>query len=445
MVKRAPTPLAGHQSGKHTLGSGALAPDLASQRAWALLRGSDDFFPALIQSLDAAQSEIRLETYLFDFSLGAIGVAQALERAAARGVSVMVMLDAFGTPGIPKAWQERWSVAGVEFLFYSPLLAFVTGWPANWRRLHRKLCVIDEVCGFCGGVNLLDDHWDPHAHQRLNPARLDFTLQVWGPVVQEIHHQMKTLWCHVALTPTWRTQPQAAAPQQVLPACWVAQAAKTDQAAQPVHAPIGQVARAQPFLFWHSQAPDSMHLVLRDNVRHRWQIQASYLAAIGRAREEIWIANAFFFPSRRLLLALCAAAKRGVSVHVLLSGRAEYVWLYRATWHLLAVLINSGVQVHEYQASFLHAKVAMVDEDWSTVGSSNLDPLSLMMAREANIVTHSRALAQELKAHIEDAIVTGSTRVKRADIKRRSCYNRCLDWLAYGSVLLALKLARVHY
>jgi cardiolipin synthase len=439
MVKSPLAPLGGHQSGEQMLGSDALPLGLEPQRAWALLRGSDAFFPALIQSLDAAQTEIRLETYIFDFSLGAIEVAQALERAAGRGVNVMVMLDAFGTPGIPKAWQERWGVAGMQFLFYSPLMAFVTGWPANWRRLHRKLCVIDEVCGFCGGVNLLDDHWDPHAHQRLHPARLDFTLQVWGPVVQEIHQQMTTLWTHVALTQNWRTNTKANATQQVLQAWWVARAAQTAPAS------VRQVARAEPFVHDDFQAQDSMHLVLRDNVRHRWQIQASYLAAIGRARKEIWIANAFFFPSTRLLLALCAAAKRGVSVHVLLSGLAEYVWLYRATWHLLAVLIKSGVQVHEYHASFLHAKVATVDEDWSTVGSSNLDPLSLMMAREANIVTHSRALAQELKAHIQESTATGSTPVKRADIEGRSCYNRGLDWLAYGSVLLALKLARVHY
>jgi cardiolipin synthase len=409
----------------------------STPKDWVLLKGSDEFFPALVRCIDAAKEEVRLETYIFDFSLGALGVAHALERAAVRGVHVMVMLDGFGTPVIALDWRERWQRSRVELLCYSPMIAFVTGWPANWRRLHRKLCVVDRTHAFCGGVNLLDDHWDPHAQQTLVNPRLDFVLQVWGPVAHNIHKSMEDLWTRVALSQAMRTLSLVRVKSQaeVLEAWW-----KTfsPALAPPDQWEAGRGARAPTH-------PPSMRLVLRDNVSHRWQIQASYLHAIERARSEIWIANAFFFPSSRMLQALCAAARRGVQVHVLLAGRAEYAWMYRATWHLYGVLIKSGIEIHEYTPSFLHAKVAVVDEDWSTVGSSNLDPLSLMMAREANIVAHSKALVLELKAQLQLAKAQGSVQVKAADIRGRSRYNRCLDWLAFGSVFLALKLARVPY
>ena len=408
-----------------------------SPKDWVLLKGSDEFFPALVRCIDAAKQEVRLETYICDFSLGALGVAQALERAAARGVHVMVMLDGFGTPVIAHDWRERWQRSRVELLCYSPMIAFVTGWPANWRRLHRKLCVVDRTSAFCGGVNLLDDHWDPHAKKTMVNPRLDFVLQVWGPVAHDIHKSMADLWTRVALSQTMRSLSlvRAKSQAQVLEAWW-----KTFSPAMPLPDQLdaGLGARAPT-------PPPSMRLVLRDNLSHRWQIQATYLHAIQRARCEIWIANAFFFPSSRMLQALCAAARRGVRVHVLLAGRAEFAWMYRATWHLYGVLINSGVEIHEYTPSFLHAKVAVVDEDWSTVGSSNLDPLSLMMAREANIVAHSKGLVLELKAHLQLASAQGSVPVKAADIRGRSRYNRLLDWVAYGSVFLALKLARVPY
>jgi cardiolipin synthase len=403
---------------------------------WVLLRGSDAFFPALIEGIDAARTEIGLETYIFDFSCGAIAVAEALERAANRGVQVRVMLDGFGTPEVPMVWRKRWRQAGVQWLCYSPLIAFVRGWPANWRRLHRKLCVIDQVCGFCGGVNLLDDHWDPHTRQTLEHARLDFSLQVWGPVVEDIHRTMLALWTHVALKEAWKTSAQASLYPQGL-GVW----SKSHALALAKDSPVKALSPKPS----ETRVHNDMRLVIRDNLSHRWQIQASYLDSIRHARQEIWIANAYFFPSSRLLKALCAAAKRGVRVHVLLAGRPEYAWAYRATWHLYGVLIKSGVQVHEYTHSFLHAKVALVDDEWSTVGSSNLDPLSLMMAREANIVTRSKDLAQELKAHLQEAIATGSAEVHRTDIEGRSRYNRARDMMAYGSVLLALKLARMHY
>ena len=228
---------------------------------WVLLKGSDEFFPALVRCIDAAKEEVRLETYLFDFSLGALGVAQALERAAVRGVHVMVMLDGFGTPVIALDWRERWQRSRVELLCYSPMMAFVTGWPANWRRLHRKLCVVDRTSAFCGGVNLLDDHWDPHAQKTLVNPRFDFVLQVWGPVAQDIHMSMEYLWSRVALGQTMRSFSlvKAKSQAQLLQTWW--------QTFSPASATPHQL---QARLGDRAPTPAaSMRLVLRDNVSHR--------------------------------------------------------------------------------------------------------------------------------------------------------------------------------
>src|SRR5688572_20905146 len=127
-----------------------------------LLEGSREFFPALIAAVDAARIEVLLETYIFDFTGSSAEVAYALERAARRGVRVRVVVDGYGCPQIPGDWSHRFEQAGVQWLVYSPLGGLGLLWPGSWRRLHRKLCVVDGELGFCGGINILDDFHDPN-------------------------------------------------------------------------------------------------------------------------------------------------------------------------------------------------------------------------------------------------------------------------------------------
>src|SRR5690606_3980994 len=149
-------------------------------------------------------------------------------------------------------------------------------------------------------------------------------------------------------------------------------------------------------------------LLLRDNVRHRSDIEKAYLRAIGLAREEIIIANAYFVPGRKLRRALGLAAGRGVRVRLLLQGRDEYFPQYHAARPVYGELLAAGIEIHEYSPSFLHAKVAVIDalgpRPWATVGSSNLDPLSLLLAREANVVVENREFARDLRERLADAM-----------------------------------------
>jgi cardiolipin synthase len=170
----------------------------------------------------------------------------------------------------------------------------------------------------------------------------------------------------------------------------------------------------------------------RDNVQHRRDIEREYLTAILAAKSDILIANAYFFPGRRFRRALLRARRRGVRVRLLLQGRQEYLLQHYATRALYGTLLDAGVELYEYRPSFLHAKVAVVDDDWATVGSSNIDPFSLLLAREANVFVRNAEFAGQLLHSLETAIRNDSVAIHRARWSNRPILDRILTWVLYG-------------
>jgi cardiolipin synthase len=362
----------------------ARPPPLRAGHQLRLLHGGDHFFPALVGAIDGALREVWLETYIFDFTGAGSEVGWALERAARRGVAVHVVVDGYGTPPLPPLWRERLLAAGVDWRVYGPLGRAGLLWPAAWRRLHRKLCVVDGIVGFCGGINVLDDLHDPN-HGALDSPRLDFALQASGPLVDEMGEAMQRLW--------QRLQPMLGREGRLAGALFARAALHAAMPPATAPGPMAGLARAA--------------LVLRDNLRNRASIEKAYLRAIGQARNEIVIANAYFVPGGRMRRALVAAARRGVQVRLLLQGRYEYFMQYYAARPIYGALLEAGVEIHEYSPSFLHAKVAVVDGRWATVGSSNIDPLSLLLAREANVVVEDEAFAATLRERLVQAFGQG--------------------------------------
>jgi cardiolipin synthase len=172
-------------------------------------------------------------------------------------------------------------------------------------------------------------------------------------------------------------------------------------------------------------------LVLRDNLLHRTRIERAYRQAIGEAKQDIIIANAYFLPGSKIRKGLIHAAQRGVRVRLLLQGRYEYFMQYHAARMVYGKLLAAGIEIIEYRVSFLHAKVAVIDGHWATVGSSNLDPLSLLLAREANVVVDDVAFAQNLQARLERAMQEEGTRVDPLDYASRPMVQRLLNRVAY--------------
>ncbi len=386
-------------------------PALRTGHQLTLLEGSAELFPALVKAIEAARREVWLETYIFDFTGASKVVAEALERAARRGLRVRVVVDGFGTPLIPAAWRMRFRLAGVEWLVYAPVGSLGVLWPGSWRRLHRKLCVVDDRVAFCGGINILDDLHDPN-HGPLQAPRLDFAVQAQGPLVHDVQRAISVVWQRVRAVHS--LDPQALAE------------ALRDR---------GRPARDAPS---DAAGPVRAALLLRDNVRHRARIEKAYLRAIGRAQEEVLIANAYFVPGRKLRLALVRAARRGVRVTLLLQGRYEYFMQYYASRPVYDSLLRAGVAIHEYSPSFLHAKVAVVDGRWATVGSSNLDPLSLLLAREANVVVEDADFASQLRARLLQAITQHGQATDPVVYGRRPLRQRFLERLALVVMRIAL-------
>ena len=382
-----------------------------------LLEGSLHLFPAMIAAIDAARAEVLLETYIFDFTGSAADIAHALERAARRGVAVRVVVDGFGTPGLPPQWRQRLETAGVQWLAYSPPGRLGMLVPGQWRRLHRKLCVVDGEVGFCGGINILDDFHDPN-HGVLHSPRLDFAIRVVGPLVGEMRTTMV------------RQLARIDAMGRLKRAHWL-DALELWRAADVPHTP----ARPVPS---HGE-PDAMAaLLLRDNLRFRVGIERAYLRAIGRAREEIIIANAYFVPGGRMRRALIRAAERGVKVSLLLQGRYEYFMQYYAARPVFGALLQAGCEIHEYAPSFLHAKVAVIDGHWATIGSSNLDPLSFLLAREANVVVDDRRFAGRLRERLLFAMEHQGQRMDAESYARRSRWQRAKEAVARLAMRLAI-------
>ncbi len=364
-----------------------------------LLHSGEAFFSALLQAIATAQAEIRLETYIFATDATGQKIADALSAAAQRGINVHVMVDGFGSPDFMPGLGEQMRRAGVEVMIYRPELARFRMRKQRLRRLHRKLACIDAGVGFIGGINIIDDLDDA------GRPRLDYTVRVEGPVVAPIHHTMTRLWELVRWASLGRRY-RAAPPRQITTAS------------------EGQMHAA---------------LLVRDNLRHRRSIENAYLDAMQNAQNEILIANAYFLPGRRFRQALIDAAQRGVNVTLLLEGKVEYRLQYFATLALYEQMLSAGVNIYEYRHSFLHAKVAVIDDDWATVGSSNIDPFSLLLAREANLVVRDKAFASSLRADLTHAIATGGVKIE--GWVKLPWYYRLAAWLAYGTVRTLIGLA----
>ena len=369
-----------------------------------LLQSGSEFFPALIAAIEAAHTEVHLETYIFNADPTAGAVRDALIRAAQRRVRVRVLIDGVGSRELPLAWLDALKAAGASVLVYRPL---VNGWRANpksLRRLHRKLAVIDARIAFVGGMNLIDD-FEP---ARFAAPRFDFSVEVQGPLLARIHRSARHLWWLVALT-----QLQS-----------------------------GERKRSPAEPSWPTDGRVRAAFAVRDNFAHRRDIERSYLMALALAREDILIANAYFLPGNRFRKLLKNAAARGVRVQLLVQGHTDHRFYQSAARALYQNLLKAGVAIHEYQASELHAKAAVVDGHWATVGSSNIDPFSLLLAREANIVVDDAAFAGDLGQRLQRAI-DQSAPLDLTDWRRRSWRQRMLSRLAYGAVRLLLGLAGV--
>ncbi len=377
-----------------------------------LLPLGETLFPALLRAWAAARREIWLETYIFHDDAIGRALAQALVDAARRGVQVRVLVDGLGSNRSIAALQAMFDGGGVEFMVYRPWRHwFNLVQRGHWRRLHRKLCVVDGGEAFVGGINLIDDRLDLHHGWSAQP-RLDYAVALRGPAVAQVRASMRRLWLRTAASGSVRRRLARAPGPDLLrsaPARRRYLAELFDRAAARAPAPSPGCADAAPTM--------RAALVVRDNLLHRRAIEHAYVRAIDRARRSVLLVTPYFYPGQAFRDALKRAAARGVEVTLLLQGRVDYRAAAWAAQALYGELLHAGVRIHEYHRAFLHGKVAVIDELWATVGSSNIDPLSLLVNREANLLVRDAAFAATLARHVRtqlaDALPIDAHRLRR--------------------------------
>jgi cardiolipin synthase len=326
-----------------------------------LLINGEEFFPRVFESIRNAQREVFVETFiLFEDEVGK-ELQHALISAAQRGVRVEITVDDYGTADLSPDFVNALITAGVKLHVFDPTPRWFGVRVNMFRRLHRKIVVVDAEKAFVGGINYSADHlasFGPTAKQ-------DYAVQVRGPIVQDIHDA-----CLKLLNQGSRRKKKHLEDTTLAPAIQLAGNAR-------------------------------MLLAVRDNIWHTRDIERHYLRAIHGAKHRLMIANAYFFPGYRLLRALRKAARRGVTVTLILQGRPDMPWVTMCTRLLYGYLLKEGVVIHEYCQRPLHGKVALADDEWVTIGSSNLDPLSLALNLEANLVIEDRDFNQQLHQHLQ--------------------------------------------
>ena len=362
-----------------------------------LLRNGAEYFPALLLAIENASHTIYLQTYIYEVDSVGIKIGEALKKAAQRGVSVYVLLDGFGCKDMPKTYLQELQKHGVQVMFYRPKISPWTFKKNRLRRLHRKVAVIDSDVGFVGGINIIDDNNVPHNM----PPRIDYAVRIQGALLESIATSVHKLWRRIALTHL-------------------------------------QGINSNKHIKLSNNLPDvkkgiNAAFVLRDNLLHRRDIETAYLSAINAAKTEIMIANAYFVPGRRFRQALLRAAKRGVKIELLLQGRLEYFLMF-ATHAFYSLFLKNGIEIFEYRKSFMHCKVAVIDNNWATVGSSNIDPFSMLLAREANIIVQDTVFASELRAEIIASIKKDAYQVSAKEWMQGNTAKRFISWIVYGVV-----------
>lgn len=378
---------------------------LVSGNHVVLLENGESYFPDVLAAIEEAADEVHVETYLFENDPTGRRVLDALCRAAQRGVAVRVLVDGFGARPFVASMLAQAEAAGVAVLVYRRESRERRFRRDRLRRMHRKIVTVDGRIAWVGGINVIDDYCEDGPQH----PRYDYAVRVEGPLVGNIVHAVRHLWWLVS---------------------WATLQKRDSRARRGLLRPRPVGSMRAGFL-------------IRDNLRHRRDIEQAYLQAIDGAADEIVIACAYFFPGRAFRQALVDASARGVRVVLLLQGLADHPTLAYATRALYPYFLEHGIRLFEYHRSYLHAKAAVVDSRWATVGSSNIDPFSLFLAREANVMVEDAGFAANLRASMGRAMQDGAVELSAELWQRLPRFRRLLSWLAYQFVRLATGVAGI--
>lgn len=375
LIDAAPSELRGVMRLASSLGRA----DVRTGNRVEVLVGAPKTYDALVAAIEAATDHVHLQYYVFRADDAGSRIVHALEAARDRGVEVRLLYDAFGSAGLGPRLRALRKKGGLSAAFF-PLDPVRKAATINLRN-HRKLTIVDGRVGFCGGVNVSD---------RFVPWR-DVHLRVEGPAVAQLAATFAEDWF-------FATREDLVADRYV-----------------PVAPPAG---------------PTTMQIVESGPDQTIERIHRMYFAAIAAAQTRVWVTTPYFVPDRAILMALTTAAARGVDVRILTNAHSNWGITQHAGRSFYEELLGAGVRVLEYEGGMLHTKTLVVDGQFATVGSANVDVRSFRLNFEASCFMHGAALNAAL-ASVFDADLERSVEVTRQTLAGQSRFAQVKEAAAH--------------
>ena len=366
------------------------------QRMWpgnqvTLLRRGEETFPAMLAAIAGARRQVLLETYILEDDRTGNRFAEALRERARAGVDVRLLFDGIGGMGLSGAWIDALRRDGVRVLEYHP----IAPWRSRWNltnRDHRKILVVDDEVAFTGGLNISDDY---AAVADGGKGWHDLHCALRGPIVLELSRLFRRTWLRHDGSP-YPAPPRAST----------------------------RVARG-------AAGEGAWARVLENSLRRRRRvIRRAYANAIDGARRRVLLENAYFLPEGVIRRALARAVRRGVEVHVIVPGQSDVKAVELAGLYVFRRLTRMGVQIHRHRGAMMHAKAAVIDGVWSTIGSYNFDARSLFYNLEVVAEIADPAFGAVMSAQLE-ADLRDCDPFDEHDWTRLPWWKKALAWLAF--------------
>jgi cardiolipin synthase len=353
-----------------------------------LVYSGKDYFQRLERIIASARNELHIQTYIFDHDETGKTVIAALKKAAARNVKICILLDGFGASAFPAGLMEELSLAGISIRFFAPFFSTNTFYLG--RRLHHKVIVADKRIALIGGINIADKYRGTESEL----PWLDYAVELKGTICGGIQEFCNNIY-------NKRSYRRIADP---------------NSSQQTGNVPV--------------------RIAINDWINQKNEISSGYLHAIRQAKKEIIIVGGYFIPGRQMRAALKQASRRGVKVKIILAGISDVALVARATRFFYSFLLRHHIELHEWRHSVLHGKAAVVDGEWSTIGSFNLNHLSTYASIEMNVEIRAEEFSGIFQHHLYE-VMSRCRVVSRVKYESKNkLANKFLNWCSFRMIRL---------
>ena len=382
-----------------------LADKYTTQNEVKLIRGGKDYFVALLQLIDNAKETIHFQTYIYSEDETGRLVTDALKKAVKNKVEVYLMADGYASQDLSASFIAELKSAGIHFRFFEPVFKssnFYFG-----RRMHYKVVVADATHALVGGVNIANKYNDMPG----KPAWLDFALHVTGKVSMDLCLQCRKTWKGYQLS-------------KKIAAC-------------------GNKLFDREIL---SENNCEVRMRCNDWVWRKNDISRTYIEMLNTANFQITILCSYFLPGKALRKQIELAIKKGVNIRIIAAGPSDVMLSKYAERWLYDWLLRLGVELYEYQRNVLHAKIAVCDNKWMTIGSYNINNISAYASMELNLDVRNAAVATNACEKLEEIIADDCIRITQENLlKTRNVFKQFVRWLSYQFIRVMFYLFTFYF